>query len=243
MACLRVIEGDYTGLMDAAQPGIRCARPNKWRSSLLTRRKWLALAVSAPLAASKDWDQPGFPNWSDSFVERILTDSPWAQQLNPRFDLSSTVGGSRGPGALTEIYLTIRWSSALPIRQAVALERWGKDGLDKPEAMEWLGRREKDYVMEIFGFNVTAVPKGAKWLEEQLTRSASISGKGRRRQPSTVRVPEHGMHLSAELRFPRSESEFTPDEDSVRFTAEAGAIKIDLRFKLKEMVYGGKLEL
>ena len=210
---------------------------------MFTRRELLGLAAAAPLALSKQRDQPAFPNWSAPLVEQMLTDSAWAKPLNSRFELASLVRNSRGSGALTELNLTVRWSSALPIRQAVALERWGKEGLTTPEAVEWLAHREKDYVIEIFGFNVIAIPQGPTWLQDQLTRSASVSGKGREIQPSRVTVPEQGMYLSAELRFPRSGNEFSPEDDLVRFTAQARTLKIDLKFKLKEMVYGGKLEL
>lgn len=157
-----------------------------------------------------------------------------------------TAGPAQTPGRYpvrTEVYLTIRWSSALPIRQALALERWTREGLDDAEAREFLERREPDYVIEIFGLPARMVPKGTRWLEAELSGSAQLSMRGRRPiRAAGASVPEHGEHLSAQLRFPRDDS-ISPEDGTLEFAAAAGPMKIETKFKLKDMVYRGRLEL
>jgi hypothetical protein len=58
---------------------------------------------------------------------------------------------------------------------------------------------------------------------------------------ASVRVPEHGTYLSAELRFPRAHG-ITPEDGAVELRGEAGPIQIAQKFKLREMVYRGRLE-
>ena len=57
-----------------------------------------------------------------------------------------------------------------------------------------------------------------------------------------MQVPEHGMHLMATLRFPRFEN-ITAEDGVVQFSAEAGPARIECPFKLKAMIYRGRLEL
>jgi hypothetical protein len=154
---------------------------------------------------------------------------------------TGTSGGSV-PSVRTEVYLTLRWSSALPIRQALALNEFGRDGLSQERAVELLTRQDTDAVLEIFGLPVTMVPQGTKALEAELEKSAMLWCKGQRALHATsVRVPEHGYHLSAELRFPRPET-IGPESGLLEFSAEAGPIKIAHKFKLKSMIYRGRFE-
>lgn len=99
-------------------------------------------------------------------------------------------GGGRYP-VHTEVYLTIRWSSALPIRQALALERRTRDGLDDPKVREFLERRETHYVLEVFGLPVRMVPQGTRRLEAELLGSAQLWMKGHLPiRATSVSVPE-----------------------------------------------------
>jgi hypothetical protein len=162
---------------------------------------------------------------------------------NTRIPVPSRPGSGTGyPSVRAEVYLTIRWSSALPIRRALALERWGQRGLETPDAVEFLNREEPDYVIEIFGLPASLASQGAKPLEKDLAKTARLVWKGQMLKPIGVEVPEYGEHLSAELRFKRSDA-ITPDQGIVEFRAETGPMKIATKFKLSAMTYEGRLEL
>jgi len=181
---------------------------------------------------------------SDIEIPGGTTGSGWPRGGTGRSPRAA--GSGQTPGRYpvrTEVYLTIRWSSALPIRQALALERWTREGLDSAEAKEFLERREPEYVVEIFGLPARMVPQGTRRLEEELSSSVRLSVKGHRPIRATgASVPEYGEHLSVQLRFPRDES-ITADDGTLEFAGAAGPMKIETRFKLKEMVYRGRLEL
>jgi hypothetical protein len=161
--------------------------------------------------------------------------------------------GSRGPAAgprlpggttsvRTEVFLTIRWSSALPIRQALALERWTRAGLGNQEAVELL-RPPPDYVVEIFGLPPEVLPHGARRLEAELLQNSVLTLRSRPAlKPTSCHVPEQGRHLSAELRFPRFES-LSAEDGILEFAAQAGRMRISAKFRLKTMQYRGRLEL
>ncbi len=203
----------------------------------------LGMAGVAPLAFSRDWERPAFPDWSPEFADRILTESPWAHPLDVPFVFRPRQRPG-GVGVHTEIYLTIRWSSGLPVRQALALEQWGREGIQSPAARELLeAKPDAGYLIEVFGIPATTFPDGVEKLEAELARTASLFLKGRKAvQPESVTVPPAGMHLSAAMRFPRY-TDLTGGEGIIEFAASAGPVKIAAKFKLKDMMYRGRLEL
>jgi hypothetical protein len=182
----------------------------------------------------------------------MLTDSPWAKPLTISFSLQAFSASdtaalrffpgttrpdsvrsqkppvSRGSGARTEIYLTVRWASALPIRQAYAIQDFGRGGLDSPEAIQRLSSNPaEEYVLELAGFPTILFKKGSQELEDALT---------------SIVVPAHGMHLMATMRFPRF-ANLQPGDGSITLTASAGTVYIAHGFRMKSMVYQSRLEL
>ncbi|MFN0103987.1 MAG: hypothetical protein ACKV2U_18125 [Bryobacteraceae bacterium] len=247
----------------------------------ITRRIFLGAASLAPLAA-RNWERAPFPEWTEEYVDRLLTDSPWAKSLTVPFRFSAParrplvvseyaqIGeplglpkgwpGSSGPGTgpanrtpriddgnappvQTEIYLTTRWSSALPMRQALALHQFGRGGLNSAKAMELLRENDAEYVLDVAGFPAGMIPQGVRRFEAELLASATLLVKGRKAVRATAsRVPEHGNHLVATLRFPRLEN-LSDGDGLLDFSAEAGPMEIHQRFKLRDMKYKGRLEL
>ena len=115
--------------------------------------------------------------------------------------------------------------------------------MQSEEAVELLSPKQQEYVVEIAGFNTTVIRQGAKKFAADLLKTARLTVPGRRPISATdVHVPEHGMHLMATLRFPRFEN-LEVKEGPIDVTAETRGIELRERFKLKDMVYGGSLEL
>lgn len=147
-------------------------------------------------------------------------------------------GGSRGDGRTsggvkTEAYLTVRWSSALPVRQALALEERASEVAAAP----------KDYLIHIAGIPTVVAGESTAAMEKKLLKTAMLSVKGRRSAyAKSAEVPEHGTHLMAALRIPRFDG-LSAADGIVEFYAEAGPIVVRQRFPLKAMVYRGNLEL
>jgi len=160
-----------------------------------------------------------------------------SQSRSPRID------DTNAPPVQTEIYLTTRWASALPMRQALALLMYGKHGLEAPKAEALLRGDGKEYVVEVAGFPVGSVPQGVRRFEAELADSAALWVKGRKPlRPTAVSVPEHGNHLIATLRFPRFEN-LSDDDGFIELSAQAGPMEFQQKFKLRDMQYKGRLEL
>jgi hypothetical protein len=221
----------------------------------MTRRGFLIACGAALPAAAKSWDKPEFPHWTGEFVDRILTDSPWAKSLTaphiyepapPRllpsdFQQITLPKLPEARPVRTEMYLIVRWRSALPVRRALALAEFGRARLEEEPALELLTHEEPDYVIEMAGFPAILV-RDAKRLEGDLARTARLFLPGRRPlAPSAVDVPAHGNHLIATIRFPRPAN--IEPAGAAELTAEHGPAPIKQSFKLKEMIYRGRLEL
>lgn len=144
--------------------------------------------------------------------------------------------------AHTEAYLTIRWASALPVRQAMVLQQFGKHGLDDPRAQALLREEPAEHVIEIAGFPTTMMTQGARRMEAELAASAEILFKGRKPlRPVSVSVPEHGMHLMATLRFARLAE--IGEDGLLLVSGKTGPMEFAQKFPVREMLYSGKIAL
>lgn len=246
----------------------------------MTRRFFFAAGSLAPLVA-RNWDRATFPEWSGDYIDKLLTDSPWARPLTLPFRFSAPakrpfvvsefdqigeplglpkgwpsggsspatgnrsprIDGGSAPPVQTEIYLTTRWASALPMRQAMALHQFGRSGLNSAKAAELLQGNPNEYVLEVAGFPTGMVPQGVRRFEAELLASATLLVKGRKSLRATAAsVPEHGNHLIATLRFPRFEN-LSENDGLIELAAQAGPMDLHQKYKLREMNYKGRLEL
>lgn len=156
---------------------------------------------------------------------------------------SPGAGRPTGQTVLTEAYLTMRWSSALPIKQALVLDELGYGDADTPEARQVLTREETEYIVEIFGLPTIVVHMERKEFEEELAAKSFLSRKdGPRIRAASARVPVHGTYRSITLRFPKNEP-ITLNAKQVEVAAAAGPFEFNQKFKLASMVYNGRLEL
>jgi hypothetical protein len=143
--------------------------------------------------------------------------------------------------AHTEAYLTIRWASALPVRQAMAIQQFGKHGLDDARAQALLRDTPAEHVIEIAGFPTTMMTQGARRMEAELLASTEILFQGRKPvRPISVSVPEHGMHLMATLRFSRLSE--IGEAGLLQVSGRTGPIEFSQKFPVREMLYSGRIE-
>lgn len=197
------------------------------------RRHFLSLCGSTPLWAARRGPRP-FPDRSEEDIDRILTGSPWAAWLTIPIEK---------PPTRTEVYLVVRWKSALPVRQALVLTEFGREGLQHPQAVDALTRAPANLELQIAGFPALLFTDRAAALESQLRQSARVSIPGQPPAPPlSIQVPPHGNHLMAELSFARFAG-LTPAGKSIRISATVDGARIEHEFKLKDMLYQGRLEV
>jgi hypothetical protein len=157
-------------------------------------------------------------------------------------------------GGVPSLQVIVRWDSALPIRQALVRSEPGERST---------AQVQKDYIITVLGLVPAGSYRSAGRLETQST-SDTLDSTGRDAHDpeemleglmSTSRLRAHGLAPippedvkldpatgAIHLFFPRSSS-ITQSNKEITFTTRFGSMKIEKTFRLKDMVYQGKLEL
>ena len=147
--------------------------------------------------------------------------------------------GDTGRDSAPTVTVTFRWHTALPMRQAVARSRFGKEAATSPEAAKMLTRQETQYIVGITGIPGMFL-RGAG---QDLKSLASLKPKGKAAiAAEQVQTDQQGRAVSVYLIFPRK-PEITLADEEVEVDLKLPASELKRKFRLKDMVYDGKLEL
>jgi len=151
--------------------------------------------------------------------------------------------GGTGGGGIRAVTMLVRWTSSLPVKQAMIRLRLPGEG-DASQAEAMLAREEQSYVLtpaQAPGGNAAGDPVR---LREMFLRTASLNRKGKESiKPSDVEaVRQEGGGFIVALIFPKTDPITLEDKD-VEFAMRLGQMQIKRKFSLKEMVYEGKLQL
>lgn len=165
--------------------------------------------------------------------------------------------GEENGGAVnqaTGVKFRIRWLSARPIRQALARQitlesgQWNEqlrafaEGSTENRAVvavwfESTDQRFSNRVMQVFNGSITAVLKNSTYLERK---------DGQRIFLQEYLSPQHNTLGAALFIFPRTVNErplLLPESGDVRFVCEFNKdLKLNMKYKLADMMYDGKLE-
>lgn len=230
----------------------------------------LFAAAAIALYAGDVWSKK-YTQWSVQDVNRLLTDSPWARQVNALFSTApreaddtvvpppsastANMGGTRGvssggwDGGVGRVIddtppklpVTIRWDSALPVREALLRSRLG-DHLSAPrDSNESLNQPEKDYIVTVIGLLTNDQSKDRERGRKELMPAAKLVRAGK----PPIRPENVELDASAgaiQLFFPRTVPISLNDKE-VTFQLQFGSMTIEKKFRLKPMTYRGKLEL
>lgn len=152
--------------------------------------------------------------------------------------------GNAGAASVVDMpsaQVVVSWPAALPLKQAVAKAKYGKEAGTSPEAKAFLEREEQYYIVEVNPLQFRG--RTGDDFREALLKSAVLNIKGKDSiHAMDVQVNPHGRTLDLFFLFPRQRV-LTLEDNEVEFSAKAGEVPIKQRFKLKEMVFNGKLEL
>ncbi len=152
-------------------------------------------------------------------------------------------GGDMGGGVSSGTEVLVRWHTALPVKEAVARTRYGAEAGTSKEAAQSLGRQEQVYVVGIVGIPARAITLKPDDLKEH----AELRVKGQPPiQPVQVQTEPQRATTVLYLVFPKVQQgarQITLADDEVEIFLQLEAGKISKKFKLKDMVYNGKLEL
>ena len=275
----------------------------------------LFLLGSAGLRAADFWEKKGYKQWKPKEVHKLLTKSPWAQNVSldpmrmrrggfeevegvatedpagrPNQDYPQGRGGGGGgfgggggggggggdgppggggsgggfgapsggpgfgggglggprPGAGRRgpppINVTVRWASALPVKQAIIRSRYRGDFEESEQDKQLLNMQDEQYVVLLSGLP----SRMARVLQRNTGRIQQMTALHRKKKDpipaASVELLPRDQFLQVFLFFPRSEAIALEDKD-VELRTQIGPFKIKRKFKLKKMVYKDKLEL
>lgn len=222
----------------------------------------LAAALTLlPLGAADFWQAKKFTEWNEKQCKRILEDSPWARQVTLSDDTTrrSRKGGGmadsssprkRGadqggapPEAAPTVMAIIRWHTALPMKQAIARSKFGDAAATTPEAVQMLNRKEDRYVVGVANLPSSSVPAAP----DEVKPNVRIKVKGKPDiMLENVQAQRQGRRTDLFLFFPKGRDGapvIELNDEEVELEVSLPDLKINRKFKLKEMVFDGKLEI
>ena len=222
------------------------------------------------LSISAQWNKKPYTEWSEKEVKKVLNESPWGQtQVYSDTSNEFKRGVSRGAlGATdnasgdyssTHLNIRIRLLSSKPVRQAFSrLISIAQKGEVSPQ----LAASLKGFVDRDPGpYIVVSVDADANESKSEIREfrtlmdsraltdlklNTYLSGKGGERVYIIQYIPPQKDNLGAKFVFPRlvnGEPFVVPDANELRFYSEfSEKYKLDMRFKVKDMLVDGKLE-
>ena len=210
----------------------------------------VSLLACTTLSAADFWTEKPYLQWSDKDTEKMMTGSPWAALMSvalpPSLPVPSEGGGGRGGrgggddnfgAGPRRIRITISWRSALPFKQALVRSQVGQGGTPTAEQTTFLAQDEQFYVVGVLGLPPQYVRPGGNTTVEAFLR---------RKGKEDIEVQQAGSQAGARgaillLGFPRGA--IMPEDDEVELVAKVGELEFKRKFKLADMMFGGKLEL
>lgn len=154
-------------------------------------------------------------------------------------------GGGMPGGGMPEIKALVRWESAEPLRRA--------------RRAEWPAQFEKMYVISVSG--LPGGPGGGPWRREdgsaernpqqlrermmaQLREATELRRKGREPiSPETMDIRQTNAGRLLLFAFPHGPEPISLEEKEVEFRTRLGPLDVRSKFKLKEMLFEGRLAL
>jgi hypothetical protein len=147
-----------------------------------------------------------------------------------------------GPVAPPSMIVVVRWESALPVTHAKLKMKYGSEVSTSDEAKKALDAGEmKFYVIAVAGAARSVARGQPEEIKKALMEQTTLSAKGKEElKPVDIQRSQRGGDLL--FIFPKK-TEFSVEDKEVEFATRFESVSIKQKFKLKDMVYNGKLAL
>jgi hypothetical protein len=161
-------------------------------------------------------------------------------------------GGKRGgdgpdippaPPGVPTIDIVVWWQSALPIKQAIARYRFKDEAGPSAEVAKILAREEEYHIVGVIG-----IPERIAGPKPEVLKSAAVLNVRNVPpiEPAGVHVENTSGKVDLFLFFPKHQPgahAFKVEDDEVELVVKSPTIQFKQKFKLKDMVFDGKLEM
>jgi hypothetical protein len=226
--------------------------------------KVIALTLSFAVLASGQWQKKPYREWSEKEARGILDNSPWAQtqtstDTSRMFDTGrAVVSNERREAEVPETKFHIRFFSSKPVRQAtcrmIEIQRKGEISKQLAAQLEGLANADfPDYIIITVILEVaksgSQMGSAASLLDRQTTPQLKtdtyLSLKGKRLFLVEYQPPRPDG-LGARFIFPRivDGQPFIAETDGelLFHSSLNSGPELSMRFKVKDMIFEGKLE-
>ena len=224
----------------------------------------VAVGFLGTAIVAAQWQKKPYREWSEKEARGILDNSPWAQtqtitDTSRMFDTGRAVlSNERREAEVPETKFHIRFFTAKPVRQAttrlIEIQRKGEIGKQLAAQLEGLANAEfPDYIIITVILDVaksgSQMGAAASLLDRQTTAQLKtdtfLSLKGKRLFLTEYQTPRPDG-LGARFVFPRlvDGKPFISDTDGeILFHSSLNnGPELSMRFKVKDMMFEGKLE-
>ncbi len=149
---------------------------------------------------------------------------------------------ANGNGTSPSMTIHVRWQSALPIREALVIAKLGHEKANSDQARKFTEQPMPYYVVAVSGLPPAMIARITDDQMPELAKTATLV-----RQDKAPIAAESAQKIAGEpgavaFLFPKAAA-ITPDDKEVEFVSKVGRLEVKRKFKLKDMVIGGKLEL
>jgi hypothetical protein len=150
-------------------------------------------------------------------------------------------GGGFGGGGQTSV--TLLWQTALPVKQALVKRRFAAEAGTSPDAKALLSREEQFYVLTLSGVpgNLLQATQGDKKAGLLDMTTLTVAGKPPLK-PVDVQTSSGRGTATMSFLFPRTTT-FTAEDKDLEFSSKFDTTAVKHKFKLKDMVFNGKVEM
>lgn len=222
-----------------------------------------ALMLAYPLALSAQWNKKPYTEWSEKEATKLLNDSPWCQ-TQALTDTSQMTGQGRADSSQSRVQevfnvnIRIRFLSAKPVRQAIShlMELTNREKISAQLATRLSAFAAADFPDYIVITVTSESDKASRLLQQtqasfyklttnELKNNTYLLAGGQRVFIKEYQPPGNDG-LGARYIFPRmvdGKPFITPETGDVLFHSEPlGTVILNMRYKVREMMYDGKLE-
>jgi hypothetical protein len=122
--------------------------------------------------------------------------------------------------------------------------KYGKEATTAPGAKKILDQDPTRYVISVTGIPGALVTLGgAENAKRSIQEQTTLTARGKPAlHPDVVDLVPGADDVEVLLAFPKT-SPFTPADQEIEFASRIGTVDLKYRFRLKDMVVRGKLEL
>jgi hypothetical protein len=216
------------------------------------------------VSATAQWDKKPYTEWSEKDALKVLNDSAWGQ-TQTLTDLKNVTGVARADSTssrisnVDQVDFRIRFFSSKPIRQAVCrmIELQMKEKLNDEMKGKLKGLANTDFPDYIVITVLSESPNANNKIQEataglfkfttvDLKNTTYLMTKGGKRVFLQEYQPPRNDGFGARFIFPRlvdNEPYITPESGEILFHSELPKlVELNMRYKVKDMMFNGKLE-